>query len=95
MAKVSRTLQVAIPKALAERYRIKPGDEVEWAADGDFVRLAPRGRGHARFSVEDRLRVFDRATQRQQRREAAASSAPQAMGRGWTRDDLYRRGGSD
>ncbi|PZP64635.1 MAG: AbrB family transcriptional regulator, partial [Azospira oryzae] len=29
MAKVTSKLQVTLPKALAQRYRIRPGDEIE------------------------------------------------------------------
>ena len=41
MAKVTSTLQVTVPKALADRYGIGPGDEIEWEAAGDVIRVVP------------------------------------------------------
>ena len=91
MSKVTSKLQITIPKALAERYRIRPGDDVEWSPAGDSLRLSSGNGPHRRFSVEDRLRLFDQATERL---EAAGSTAA-PTDRGWTREDLYRRGGAD
>jgi len=39
MAKVTSKLQVTVPKALAERYAIRPGDEIAWEAAGDVIRV--------------------------------------------------------
>ena len=83
-------LQVTVPKAIADRYRIKPGDEIVWMAAGDSIRVYPRrsvpqGRGPAA-----RLRLFDEATERQRTRHAKA--APATGGRGWRREELYDRG---
>jgi AbrB family looped-hinge helix DNA binding protein len=33
MAKVTSKLQVTIPKAIADRYRIRPGDEIEFVEE--------------------------------------------------------------
>jgi AbrB family looped-hinge helix DNA binding protein len=97
MAKVTSKLQVTIPKAIATLHGIEPGDEVEWTDAGDAIRLAPvEKRAAERISVEDRLKWFDDATQRQRRRESVAPRAvasPEA-GRGWTREELYCRGGT-
>ena len=41
MAKVTSKLQVTIPKALAERYGIRPGDEIDWEPAGQFIRVVP------------------------------------------------------
>jgi AbrB family looped-hinge helix DNA binding protein len=92
MAKVTSKLQVTVPKALAERYGIDPGDEIEWEAAGDVIRVVPPRRRPAR-DVAARVRLFDQATARQKARERA-SSLPRApgRGRGWTRDELYGRG---
>lgn len=89
MAKVTSKLQVTVPKALAERYGIAPGDEIEWEAAGDAIRVVPR-RTEAP-DVARRLEVFDHATARQRDRERRARSAPAAK-RDWTREDLYQRG---
>ena len=42
MAKVTSKLQVTVPKALAERYAIRPGDEIAWEAAGDVIRVVTR-----------------------------------------------------
>lgn len=97
MPKVTSKLQVTIPKALAAHHGIQPGDEVEWTDAGDAIRLAPvEKRAAERITVEDRLKWFDDATERQRLRESAAPPAvasPEA-GRGWTREELYSRGGT-
>ena len=89
MAKVTSKLQLTLPKALAERYGIDPGDEIEWEAAGDAIRVVP-SRTSRRPDPSARLRLFDQATRRQAaRQEGAAATA--ADGRGWTREELYER----
>ncbi|HEY7724128.1 MAG TPA: AbrB/MazE/SpoVT family DNA-binding domain-containing protein [Anaeromyxobacteraceae bacterium] len=44
MARVTSKLQVTVPKALADRYRMRPGDEIEWQAAGDAIRVVPQRR---------------------------------------------------
>lgn len=94
MAKVTSKLQVTIPKALAERYGIRPGDDIEWEAAGRHIRVVPAGHKR-RLSRADRLRIFDEATARQEVRERKhprpAREAP-PLDRGWTREELYVRG---
>ena len=90
MAKVTSKLQVTVPKALARRFRIRPGDEIEWEAAGDAIRVVPH-RERPRDDVPTRLRLFDQATARQRAREKLARAAP-ARSRGWTREELYQRG---
>jgi bifunctional DNA-binding transcriptional regulator/antitoxin component of YhaV-PrlF toxin-antitoxin module len=90
MAKVTSKLQVTVPKALAERYAIRPGDEIAWEAAGDVIRVVPHGRRTAADAAA-RLRSFDKATDRQRRRNRAGALRPPA-GRGWTRAELYDRG---
>ena len=89
MSRITSKLQVTLPKALAERYHIEPGDEIEWEAAGDAIRVVPAGRGPRR-DVAARLRLFDQATARTRQRPAPGV-AP-AEGRGWTREELYDRG---
>ena len=86
MAKVTSKLQVTMPKALAARYGIAPGDDIAWEAAGDVIRVVPPRKRPAR-TVSGRLRLFDQATARQQKRDEAASVAPD-QDRGWSRDDL-------
>ena len=61
MSKVTSKLQVTIPKAIAEQYGIKPGDEIEFRPAGETIRIIPpRGRVAGRLSVEERLRLVER-----------------------------------
>lgn len=94
MAKVTSKLQVTIPKQLAERYTIAPGDEIEWQAAGDVIRVVPPGRLRRGLARGERLRLFDESTRRQQRRERAGTPPATDAGRGWTREELYERGQS-
>jgi bifunctional DNA-binding transcriptional regulator/antitoxin component of YhaV-PrlF toxin-antitoxin module len=87
MAKVTSKLQLTLPKALAERYGVEPGDEVEWEAAGDAIRVVPSSTRRRR-DASSRLRLFDAATRRQEGRQ---EGAPSAIDRGWTREELYER----
>jgi AbrB family looped-hinge helix DNA binding protein len=94
MAKVTSKLQVTLPKALADQYRIKPGDEILWVAAGDAIRVVPaRSKAHAE-SNERRLALFDAATRRQVVRQKGLGRTKKRADRGWTRQDLYERGRS-
>ena len=93
MAKVTSKLQVTVPKALAERYAIRPGDEIAWEAAGDVIRVVPRGRASGP-DVAARLRLFDKASERQRRRNRSFRAGQPHAGRGWTREELYDRGRS-
>ena len=99
-------LQLTVPKAIADEYGIKPGDQLDWAAAGDVILVIPaksrRSRVHLR-SVEERLKAFDQVTARQRRREAEGEEVeipaerppkPHEIERGWRREDLYTRGRS-
>ena len=35
-------LQVTLPKALAERHGIRAGDQIDWQAAGESLRIVPR-----------------------------------------------------
>lgn len=93
MAKVTSKLQVTIPKALAEQYGIEPGDDIDWSASGDAIRLARRAR-KTPLDVRAPLEWFDKATERQRERDRTRRlehPLHPEEGRGWTRDELYRR----
>jgi AbrB family looped-hinge helix DNA binding protein len=90
MAKVTSKLQITVPKALAERHGLSPGDEIDWESAGDSIRIVPARRAPARGTAW-RLRLFDQATARQAQRPKMAV-ADSETGRGWTRDELYDRG---
>jgi AbrB family looped-hinge helix DNA binding protein len=95
MAKVTSKLQVTLPKAIADRFGIRPGDEIEFSPGEDSLRilLSPEPR---HYDAEDRLRLFDQATQRQRAREKNRTrTADSVTDRGWTREDLYDRGSPD
>ncbi|HEX4962931.1 MAG TPA: hypothetical protein VF173_18990 [Thermoanaerobaculia bacterium] len=47
-----------------------------------------------RLSLEERLRLFDEATERQQAREAGRPPVDRVTERDWRREDLYIRSSS-
>lgn len=91
MAKVTSKLQVTIPRRIADRYHIRPGDEIDWLEAGDAIRVVPSGVPEL-ADTGRRLELFDDATARQGSRESRRAEAPLAGGRGWSREDLYARG---
>jgi bifunctional DNA-binding transcriptional regulator/antitoxin component of YhaV-PrlF toxin-antitoxin module len=88
MSKVTSKLQVTLPKVLADRYGIRPGDEIEWKAAGDAIRVEIPRFGQV-MTVAERLALFDAATERQKRRQAGWRRKWKKADRGWTREDLY------
>lgn len=96
MSKVTSKLQVTIPKRIADRYGIRPGDDIDWAEAGESIRVLPGGgRPEAPGEPERRLELFDAATARQCERQADDERAPDPAGRGWSREELYGRGRAD
>jgi AbrB family looped-hinge helix DNA binding protein len=104
MAKVTSKLQLTVPKAIADQYNIRPGDNLEWIPAGDSIRVMPSNsprKGRHPRTVEERLKLFDQATIRQRQREANPERGevqprkgwkPHEIERGWRREDLYTRG---
>ncbi len=97
MAKVTSKLQLTLPKAIADQYKIRPGDDLEWMPAGEAIRVIKRDAAEANepATVAERLRLFDQATARQRAREMKSTKkvpARSAEGRGWTREELYERG---
>lgn len=92
MPKVTSKLQLTVPKAVADQYGIRPGDELEWIPAGDVIRVVPPGRPVAADDTRSRLRQFDQASRRQRGRQSRLSQPRSAEGRGWTREELYGRG---
>lgn len=90
MARVTSKFQVTVPRAIADEYGIKPGDDIGWVAAGDVIRVIPPDRQTKESDTEVRLRLFDQATKRIAGRKRRASR-PSAR-RGWKREDLYTRG---
>ena len=89
MAKITSKFQVTVPKTIADRYSIHPGDEIEWFPAGDVIRVVPTRTKAPSDDPAARVLLFDQATERQRRRPAPRKHTP--GGRGWTREDLYRR----
>jgi AbrB family looped-hinge helix DNA binding protein len=90
VAKVTSKLQVTVPKAIADRFGIRPGDDIEWRAEGNAIRVLLRTEGEAPADRETRLRSFDEATARQRTRDRSGRRR-RSPDRGWTREDLYDR----
>ena len=92
MSKLTSKLQLTVPKAIADQYGIRSGDELQWIATGEAIRVVPAGKNslsHQARTVEERLELFDRATERQKRRQAKAGRAVSPAARGWKREELY------
>jgi len=97
MSKVTSKRQVTVPKEIADRYGISPGDDIQWQPAGETIRVIPPGEIRKPLDREARLRLFDQATQRQKERDAQRRAAvppqdPASKDRGWRREDLYDRG---
>lgn len=97
MAKVTSKLQITLPKRVAEKHGIAPGDEIEFQSAGDVIRIVPARRAaREQLSKRERLRLFDEASERQAVR---ASKLPlpdrPSAERDWKREDLYTRGKTD
>lgn len=89
-------LQLTVPKAIADQYGIRPGDELQWIAAGEAIRVIPAGKNNVaerERPVTERLELFDQATQRLRRRQRKAGKAGlRPATRGWKREELYDRG---
>lgn len=97
MSKVTSKLQVTLPKRIAERHDITPGDEIDFESAGEAIRIVTRKhRTATELSVAERLRLFDEATERQTKAaEKWTFPQRQSRNRDWTREDLYTRGSTD
>jgi AbrB family looped-hinge helix DNA binding protein len=93
MAKVTSKYQVTVPKAIADQYSIRPGDEIAWIPAGDAIRVVPGLTDTLAEDPVERVRLFDQATRRH--RDRSGSRKQSSGGRGWTREALYRRGRSN
>jgi AbrB family looped-hinge helix DNA binding protein len=98
MSKVTSKLQVTVPKSIAERLGIRPGDQIDWEIAGEVARVVPvKKKRRGEKNLREQLHLFDQASQRQRQREASIDPAllrRTAGERGWTREDLYTRGRS-
>ncbi len=91
--RVTSKLQVTIPKAIATRYDIAPGQEIDWLEAGDAIRVVPQSPPRKALDPGTRLEMFDRATARQLERQSKQPvKTARGRDRGWTREELYERG---
>jgi AbrB family looped-hinge helix DNA binding protein len=92
MSKVTGKFQITLPKRLVEIYDIKVGDKVDLIAAGDSISLVPARRTKIdAANPRQRLLYFDRATERQRKRQRTRRVGSD-KDRGWTREELYTRG---
>ena len=92
-------LQLTVPKAVADQYGIRPGDELEWIPAGDSIRIVlvnkPQS-ARSRLSPEQRLEIFHQSMERQRLRNEKyykEHGVPKKDAeRDWKREDLYTRG---
>lgn len=97
MAKVTSKLQLTIPKAVADEFRIRPGDELELAPSGGFIRMTPLLRRREELTSAERAKLFRELLERFRNRRKGESKLRRAKARaeaerGWKREDLYTRG---
>jgi AbrB family looped-hinge helix DNA binding protein len=93
MATITSKYQVTIPKKIADKYNLKPGDIIDWQEAGEAIRVVPAPKPMAAGDREERLRLFDQATERIRKRWAGRKFK-EPRDRGWKREDLYLRGRS-
>jgi AbrB family looped-hinge helix DNA binding protein len=93
MTRVTGKFQITLPKRLVDAFGISVGDEVELVAAGDAIRIVPANAIRSGLSTQEKLRLFDEATQRM-KASALEKKLPVTTDRGWTRDELYDRGRS-
>jgi AbrB family looped-hinge helix DNA binding protein len=99
MAKVTSKLQLTVPKAIADQYGIKPGDELKWVPAGESIRVElvrRKARSGHELTTDERVELFDANTkwldeiQAEELKEAKAKGTRITRGnRGWTREELY------
>ncbi len=95
MSKVTTKLQVTIPKAIADRFGIEPGDEIEWVVTGGGIRVIPTEAKGPERDLAWKLAMFAASVARQAERNQAWTGPVNPPDRGWTREEIYRRGRAD
>jgi AbrB family looped-hinge helix DNA binding protein len=92
MSKVTSKRQVTIPKKIADEYGIAEGDDIMWIAEGEAIKVLPHQQPEELIGREDRLQLFDQATERQRQRDTERQTTSSPEDRGWTREELHNRG---
>lgn len=90
MGRITSKLQTTVPKAIADTYGLKPGDEIDWVAADQAIHVIPKSKRRRRDPAW-RLKLFDAATERQRERAVGRKYPREPADRGWTREDLYLR----
>ncbi len=92
-------LQLTVPKAIADQYGIRPGDELEWIPAGESIRVElvrRKAKAAHELTSEERLALFDANMRWLDELQAGEIKEARAKGtrltrenRGWTREELY------
>lgn len=89
-------LQVTVPKVIADKYGIRPGDELEWGPAGDGIRVRLGKGAKAVPSTAERLALFDKNSRWLDELQSDELARGKNEGvritrenRGWTREELY------
>jgi AbrB family looped-hinge helix DNA binding protein len=94
MSKVTSKLQLTVPKAIADQYGIRPGDELQWTPAGESIRISLARSGikaeHA-LTLKEKLELFDQGSKRLSKIQREHLKAG-GQNRDWTREELYDRG---
>jgi AbrB family looped-hinge helix DNA binding protein len=99
MPKVTSKLQLTVPKAIADQYGIRPGDELEWIPAGESIRVElvrRKAKAAHELTSEEKLALFDANMRWLDELQAGELKEARAKGtrltrenRGWTREELY------
>ena len=92
-------LQLTVPKAIADQYGIRPGDELEWIPAGESIRVElvrRKAKSGLQLTTKEKLALFDANMRRVDELQAEELEEAKAKGtritrenRGWTREELY------
>ena len=92
-------LQLTVPKAIADQYGIRPGDELEWIPAGESIRVElvrRKAKAGQQLTAEERVALFDANMKWLDELQAKQLKKAKAKGtrltrenRGWTREELY------
>jgi len=88
MAKVTSKLQLTIPKAVADEYRIRPGDEVQLVPSGGFIRMTPPLRRREDLTAAERAKLFSELFEQFRNRRKGQSKVRGGKGPGRSRARL-------
>jgi len=97
MPKVTSKLQLTVPKVIAEKYGIRPGDELEWTPAGESIRVRlVKSDAKTDLNIEQRVALFDENTKWLDELQAEQLNHWKSKekritreNRDWTREELY------